>query len=48
MYIKSNKEVSDAEKLVLQLENLACPICAENVGVMLNKTQGVENDANIF
>jgi Cu+-exporting ATPase len=35
------------EKLVLQLENLACPVCAQNVGVMLNKTKGVEQ-AEVF
>ncbi len=35
------------EKLVLRLENLACPVCAQNVGAMLNKTKGVEQ-AEVF
>lgn len=35
------------EKLTLQLENLSCPVCAEKVGVLLNKLQGVDK-AEVF
>lgn len=35
------------EKLVLQLGNVSCPVCAEQVGAMLKKMKGVE-DAQVF
>lgn len=35
------------EKLILQLGNVSCPVCADQVGTMLKKMKGVE-DAKVF
>lgn len=35
------------KNLVLQLENLSCPVCAEKVGFLLNKMKGVTK-AEVF
>lgn len=35
------------KKLVLQLGNVSCPVCAEQVGTMLKKMKGVQ-EAEVF